>query len=289
MREDFDIKKIVLPTDFSETAYVAINHAVDLAKRFGAEIILLHVLERGAYSGIIAPDKTTEYEELAAAQEKLQEDAHKLEQEHGLSISQEVGNGLIYEAIVKTTREVGADLVVMGTHGTSGWAEFFVGSNAFKVVTQSPCPVLSIQGEATNPNCDNIILPIDRTHETLQKVRYASAMAGKFGSTIHIAALLTSDDADDRFFLEKRVKQVKDYLDRVEIAHTDTFLTGSNLATMTMNFAESKKGNLIVMMTEQESNLTGFLMGPFAQQIVNHSKVPVLSVAPEESDVFRLT
>jgi nucleotide-binding universal stress UspA family protein len=50
---------------------------------------------------------------------------------------------------------------------------------------------------------------------------------------------------------------------------------------MTMNFAESKGGNLIVMMTEQESNLTGFLMGPFAQQIVNHSKIPVLSISPE--------
>ena len=81
---------------------------------------------------------------------------------------------------------------------------------------------------------------------------------------------------------ELKIKQVTDYLEREEVSYTETTLTGSNLATMTMNIAESKGGNLIVMMAEQESNLTGFLMGPFAQQVVNHSKIPVLSVSAED-------
>ncbi|MFM1876922.1 MAG: hypothetical protein RL266_2659, partial [Bacteroidota bacterium] len=278
MFSEFKIERIVVPTDFSESAYVAIDHAVDIAKRFGAQIKLVHVLEKGAYQGIFAPSKKTEYSELEEAQQKLQEDANNLENRSGVSVSQEVVRGRIYDEIVKAAEEAEADLIVMGTHGTSGWEEFFVGSNAFKVVTQSSCPVLSIQGKATQPDLKNIILPIDNTPETRQKVRYAATMAKKFGSTVHIASLLTDDTADIRFDFEKKVNQITEYLNREEIPFTTAFLQGSNLATMTMNFAESKGGNLIVMMTEQEPNLTGFLMGPFAQQIVNHSRIPVMSI-----------
>lgn len=289
MFSEFNIKRIAVPTDFSETAYVAVDHAIDIAKRFGAEILLIHVLETGAYHGIFSPSKKTEYHEHEYAQEKLQEDAHKLEQKTGISVSQEVVSGRIYEEIVRVSNKQEADLLVMGTHGVSGWEEFFVGSNAFKVVTQSACPVLSIQGNAVNKEYNNIILPIDQTPETRQKVRYATAMAKKFGSTIHIASLLSDDEPNIRYKFEKIVEQIIEFLDREEVAHTETVLEGSNLAQMTMNFAESKNGNLIVMMTEQESNVTGFLMGPFAQQVVNHSKIPVLSISQEEGEGFSFT
>ena len=282
MSSEFQINLIAVPTDFSESANVAIDHAVDIAKRFNADIFLIHVLETGAYQGLFSPSNRTEYNEKEEAQKKLQEDAHKLEQTTGLNVSQTVVSGRIYEQIVTAATESEADLIIMGTHGTSGWEEFFVGSNAFKVVTQSACPVLSIQKDATKTELKNIILPIDNTPESRQKVKQAATMAKKFGSTIHIAALLTDGDADVRFEFDAKIKQVTDYFDRESIPYTQTTLQGANLATMTMNFAESKGGNLIVMMTEQEPNLTGFLMGPFAQQIVNHSRIPVLSVSPED-------
>lgn len=283
MISEFKVERILVPTDFSETANLAINHAIDLARRFGAELSLVHVLEAGAYQGIFSPSKKTEYNELEDAQIHLQNEAQKLEKESGINISQEVVSGRIYEEIVKAAEEIEADLIVMGTHGSSGWEEFFVGSNAFKVVTQTSVPVLSIQEQAKDPDCKNIILPIDRTPESRQKVRHAVAFAKKLGSTIHIASLISEDTKEVRYEFEKKVKQVTDYLEREEVPYTHASLVGTNLATMTMNFAESKNGNMIVMMTEQESTLTGFLMGPFAQQIVNHSKIPVLSVSPDES------
>ncbi|MCF8276575.1 MAG: universal stress protein [Flavobacteriales bacterium] len=282
MFSEFKISRIAVPTDFSEAANVAIDHAVDIAKRFDAEIMLIHVLETGAYQGIFSPSKKTEYDEKEGAQLKLQEDAHLLEERTGLSVSQQVVSGRIYEAIVAASQEANVDLIVMGTHGTSGWAEFFAGSNAFKVVTQSPCPVLSVQENASKKELKNIILPLDSTPESRQKVKHAAELAKKFGSTIHIASLLTDDDAEIRAEFDTKVKQVTDFFDRESIQYTQTVLVGSNLATMTMNFAESRGGNLIVMMTEQEPNLTGFLMGPFAQQVVNHSRIPVLSISPED-------
>ncbi|MFC2176470.1 universal stress protein [Bacteroidota bacterium] len=288
MLNEFKVNHIIVPTDFSETAYVAIDHAVELANKFGSSITLLHVLESGAYSGMFAPSSKTEYVELEQAQEKLQEEGAKLEKETGISVSQKVGNGRIYDEVVEAIREYDADLVVMGTHGSSGWAEFFLGSNAFRVVTQSPVPVITIQPGITKAGFKNIILPIDDSAETRQKVRYAAALAKKYGSTIHVGALLTDDEKEVHFKFEIIIKQIAEYLDRENIAHTKTILTGSNLATMTMNFSETKKGDLIAIMTEQEGDLTGFLMGPVAQQIVNHSKIPVLSISPEEGAGFTL-
>lgn len=289
MFQDFEVKKIAVPTDFSDSANVAVEYAVEMAKNFGSEITLIHVLEQGAYAGIFSPSNKTEYVEKERAQLHLQEAANALENKHGINVSQVIRSGRIYDEIITAAQEAGADMIVMGTHGVSGWAEFFAGSNAFRVVTQAPCPVLTIQSHAKKQGFKNIILPLDRTPETRQKVRYATTLAKKYGSKIHIASLLLEDSAEIRYDFAKKVKQITDYLEKEGIEHEENTLVGDNLATMTMNYSESKKGDLIVMMTEQEYNLTGFLMGPFAQQIVNHCKLPVLSVSPVEGDGWHLS
>lgn len=286
MNQAFSIKRIAVPTDYSATADVALSYAIEMAKKFNAELALIHVLEEGAYAGIFSPSDRTEYVLREKAQLRLQEQAHRLEMEHGIKVSQQVRSGRIYDQIIEAANDAEADIIIMGTHGVSGWAEFFAGSNAFRVVTQSACPVLTIQGHTKNGGFKNIILPMDRTPETRQKVRYAAELAKKYGSTIHLGTMLLDDSEEARFDFAKKIKQVIDYLDREGIAHEENTLVGDNLATMTMNYAESKRGDLVVIMTEQEYNLTGFLMGPFAQQVVNHCKIPVLSISPVEGDGF---
>lgn len=282
MFSDFTVKKIVVPTDFSESADLAIKHAVEIAQKFDARLHLIHVVEKGPYHGMIAPSKKTGYDEMDVAKQKLQEDANELEEKTGLNVTQYVAIGRIHDEIVLSAEEKNADLIVMGTHGANGWEEFFIGSNAYKVVTQAPCPVLSIQESATRTTLENIVLPIDETPESRQKVKQAAGIAKKFGATIHIASLLKEDNEVNRYEFKLRVKQITEYLDKEDISYSENVLVGSNFATMTMNFAESKKANLIVMMTEQEATLSGFLIGPFAQQVVNHSRIPVLSVSPED-------
>jgi nucleotide-binding universal stress UspA family protein len=286
MNQAFNIKCIAVPTDYSASADVALDYAIEMAKKFNSKLALIHVLEEGAYAGIFSPSDKTEYVLREKAQLRLQEEAHRLEKEYGIKVSQQVRSGRIYDQIIEAASDADADIIIMGTHGVSGWAEFFAGSNAFRVVTQSACPVLTIQGHAKNGGFKNIILPMDRTPETRQKVRYAAELAKKYGATIHIGSMLLDDSKEVRFDFAKKTKQITDYLNREGIAHEENTLVGDNLATMTMNYAESKRGDLVVIMTEQEYNLTGFLMGPFAQQIVNHCKIPVLSISPVEGEGF---
>jgi nucleotide-binding universal stress UspA family protein len=283
--KNLDIRRIAIPTDYSDTANVALSHAIQLAKHFSADITLIHVTEESAYSGIFTTS-LSDYEQTEKAKLRLQEEAHRIEEEFGINVSQEVRSGRIYDQIVEAANDAGADMIVMGTHGVSGWAEFFAGSNAFRVVTQATCPVLTIQGHTGSEGFKNIIVPFDRTPETRQKVRYAASLAKKYGAKLHLASLLLEDSPAIRAEFAHKVKQVTDYLEREGIVHEENTLVGDNLATMTMNYAESKKGDLVVIMTEQEFNVTGFLVGPFAQQIVNHCKLPVLSISAEEGEGF---
>ena len=123
-------------------------------------------------------------------------------------------------------------------------------------------------------------MPIDNSPATRQKVRFAVELAKRYDSRIHIAGILTLDYKDIRKKFMAKVKQVEDYITKHGITHTTEILKGENIASLTLKHAENLKADLIVIMTEQEDELTGLLMGTFAQQVVNHSKIPVMSVKP---------
>ena len=290
MSQKFEVSRILFPTDFSETANKAEDHVVNLAKVMGSGVTIVHVFESSSYGSIFGGSSSSDDEVLQSIKEKVNSKASDLSSKHGIEIDVVFGTGRIYDQIVNVAQDVEADLIMMGTHGISGFAEFFAGSNAFKVVTQSPCPVVTIQEARDSIGFQNIVLPMDSTPESRQKVVHAISIAKAFGSTIHIANLLSDDTPEARHVFGIKEKQIIEVLEREEIPYSTTTLSGDNLATMTMNHAESKKADLIIMMTEQEYNMTGFLMGQFAQQIVNHSKIPVMSVSPEDnSDGFHFS
>jgi nucleotide-binding universal stress UspA family protein len=286
MATSLDINRILFPTDFSETAEKAQNLALSIAQKTNAKLTILHVFESSSYKAMSLDKAEGKDVTMDMVQEWLQEKADGLSNNHNVLIDVVLGTGRAYDQIVSVSQDIEADLIVMGTHGVSGFAEFFAGSNAFRVVTQSPCPVLTMQETRNDIGFKNIVMPIDSTSETRQKVPVAAYLAELFGATIHIASLITDDSPEVHHKFSIISKQIAEYLEEREIAYTENTLTGDNLASMTMNHAESKNADLIIMMTEQESNLTGFLVGPYAQQIVNHSKIPVLSISPEETDGF---
>lgn len=289
MATSLELNRILFPTDFSDTAAKAQGLALNMARLSGAKLTLLHVFENSSYEALAIDKGSSKDDTLAQVRDRLQEKADRLSSENGVDIDVVLGTGRTYDQIVGVAQDVDTDLIIMGTHGVSGFAEFFAGSNAFKVVTQSPCPVITMQEARNETGFKNIVMPIDSTDETRQKVPVAAKLAEMFGATVHIASLITDDTPEMHHKFSIISKQVAEYFDEREIAHSENTLTGDNLATMTMNYAESKSADLIIMMTEQESNLTGFLMGPYAQQIVNHSKIPVLSVSPEETDGFHFS
>lgn len=289
-----EVKRILIPTDFSETANLALQHAAHLASLTDAEIILLHVVSTFAFR-VNLPEADVDESQNArlsgAIQEKLQSIAKALSAKHGIQVHTRVAYGRIREEVVKVAEDQDADMVILGTHGVSGIREFFMGSNAFRIVSEAGCPVLSVQESAQHIGFRRIVVPIDNSFHSREKLGISVRLAATYGAHLHICGLRSHDhdDQDLNARFKMKMKQVEDFLKEKEASYDMTTVFCSNIAKATMDFAAEKDADLIIIMNEQEINSTGFFMGAYAQQIVNHSKIPVLSIRPTTGNINSVT
>lgn len=151
------------------------------------------------------------------------------------------------------------------------------------MVNLAPCPVISIRLTTKKIGFSNIILPIGNSIHSRQKVNNAIELASKYNSTVHILGLLQTDDKmdDDKFKI--KLDTVEQALKKANIKFTKKVIRANNPAVEAMRFSEEVGGDLIMIMTDHESDLTGIFMGAGSKQIVNHSKIPVMSIRPEET------
>lgn len=277
----FKINRILIPLDLSENSMIALEHGSFMARLFKADIILVHIIEAKVMTidlGTVSASDRKSAAEIVQA--RLDEIARDVKVKTGAKVSTVVKAGKIAKMIKEASEEYEVDMILMGTHGVSGFEEFFIGSNAFRVVTEAKCPVLSVQRHTTKPGFERILLPIDSSEASLEKVRYAAEIAKKYNSIICILGILSIADDDAAAKLEIRLEQVEKYLEKKDVNYESSVVEGENLATVTLKQAKKLKADLICIMTEQEENFTGLFLGPFAQQVVNHSKIPVLSIKP---------
>lgn len=279
----FNPKKILIPVDFSETSMIAIEHGAFTAQLFKAELVLLHVVEKHWEKfSVVSPELRVDApSDLTNAIEKrLEEVAADIKQKYGVSSVCITSDGAIYAEIISIAKEHNADLIVMGTHGTSGIVEFFLGSNAYKVVTESSCPILTVRAFSNKLGFKNIVLPIDDSSHSRQKVNHAVVLAKNFAAKIHILGLSDTDDNSELKHFEKKLDGIADYITKCGIPYSRKTINGGNQAKVSYDYAKTVNADLIVIMTDQDENITGRLLGTYAQQVVNHSKIPVLSVQP---------
>jgi nucleotide-binding universal stress UspA family protein len=281
-KKTFKISRILIPLDLSENSMLALEHGTFMAKMFKAELYLVHIMETRVLRLDLGAFSTSEKKTATqAVQAKLDELANEVYLKHGIKTKTIIKAGKISKSIVEAAGENKIDIIVMGTHGVSGFEEFFIGSNAFRVVTEAGCPVLTVQTHTTKMGFDKILLPIDSSDESREKVPYAMRLAKAYNGKVHILGILSVDDDDAAVVLDKKLEQVEKYMEKHEVDYTSELVEGDNLATVTLKYAKKVKADLICIMTEQEENFTGIFIGPYAQQVVNHSKIPVLSIRPE--------
>ncbi len=282
------INHTLVPVDFSDTSLLALDHAVAISD-MGPDkeiITLLHVIEGADIDEMVTaadPLKLDHRDALAAegALVKLRKLADNFDREKTEFRAVVIG-GKPYRKIAKVARETKPDYIMMGTHGSSG-LQVLAGSNASRVIQLAPCPVIVVKEKQFGNGYQNIVLPLDVTRETKQKVNMASRVAKYFDATVHILALQERDE-----FLAHRMKanlnQVQEYMeDRGIKTSVHTLTSSSNLATQTLEWADENNADLIIIMSQQEKGTLGeFLYGSYAQQMVNRSHVPVMAINPRE-------
>jgi nucleotide-binding universal stress UspA family protein len=289
MQKDFQIKKILIPYDFSETAALSLEHAIFMAKLIKAEIILLHIVETTTFPSSIAHafsgfEKKVE----EASNEKLAELANKIHLENGVQVNIITDVGKTYKRITHTAKQSHADLIIMGTHGSSG-NSYSLGSNTTRVVQESSCPVISVQEHAKKMGFTKIVVPIDDTNESRQKVPFAIEISRMFSAHVFVVGIMQSSSEDYQRKFKIKVQQVEDFLVEHGVSCETKFISGEDRAKATMKVSEEVDADLVVIMTEQEGNFAGLLMGTYASKVINNSKIPVMTIRPAEIDPERLT
>lgn len=265
------MNKIVVGFDFSTGSANAVDLTIDIANKWRSDIRLVYVKSEGEDEGPVR-------EEIERRNAGV---AHLLKD---IKLEYCIREGKVAEQLAAQALEDDALMVVVGTNGMSGFETNWIGKNTYRTITDSPVPVLSIrEGFDFHKALETIVVPLDSTTETRQKVPFAARMAKTFGSTIHLLGLYTSESKDIRGLVDGYVDQVEKYLDKYDVKHvTEHQEVKKNLTVKTLEYADSVNADLIVIMTEQEKALTSWLIGNYAQQMLHLSKHPILSIRPEE-------
>ena len=155
------IYKVLVPTDFTDVAKTAINHAAMVAKSFDGEVHLLHV---------VSSDKA-----LSAAKDKLDAWCQEAYADYGVTTKYVVKKGSIFEDIGQVAEDIGAMLIIMGTHGLKG-LQHITGSHALKVINNSKVPFVIVQRKKAKGLYKQIVLPIRFAQETKQKLSITTSI-----------------------------------------------------------------------------------------------------------------
>jgi nucleotide-binding universal stress UspA family protein len=273
---------ILVPTDFSDVANNALGHALKIAEVYQNEITLINIQDDGGLFGLFNNDEKMALIETGvnANLDKLIEKAKQTNP--NVIINKRIAYGKVYKVVNEIAEEENFDSIMMGTNGASGLQQI-IGSNSSRVINYAKVPVIVVKEKSIGKNgYEKIVLPIDLSLESRQKVKWAIHLAKKFNSTIHVI-FENSTDSEYRNKIYAVVNQTQDILDKGGVQYIvrglDYEKYPDSFAEDTLNYADENEADLIIIMTQQEKGFNEFLLGSYAQQIVNHGgKVPVMCI-----------
>jgi len=270
---------IIIPIDFSDESIKGLELAMLFAKKIECEIRMVYVRKK---SNDFNPG--TREEELRFAKKQF-EQIKETYQPHlppGIILKYVIRTGRIYREIVAQANAFNDSFIVASTHGASGFEKFFIGSNAFKVISATNKPVITIRGSKIPKRIKKIVLPIDITADTRQKVPFTVELAKWFNAEIHVVTVTSLKTDDIVKKLNAYSNQVCEYIESKGIKAKNDSLIGSNLTDIVIEYAKKEKADLISIMTEQSKDVSNFVMGSYAQQMLNKANIPVMSTNPKE-------
>ncbi|MEI6577609.1 MAG: universal stress protein [Bacteroidota bacterium] len=272
---------IISAIDFSKSSLHALEYAINLANKVESDIIMTWVDTTSNVDSDISAMQREQRHEIKEQFDELIE-IYQPKLLNG-KLSYKLRKGKIFQEIANQAKYEDAGLVVAGSHGISGYEKYWIGSNAYRIVSYSPCPVITVRLNYNfKKEIKTIILPIDSTLETRQKVPQVANLARFYDSEIHILAVYTSSIKTIMSKVDQYAEQAAKFIHQSGVKFQVETLKVNNLTTEVIKYAEKVDADLISIMTEQETSASNILLGPYAQQMVNNSPIPVLTVQAEE-------
>lgn len=278
-------KKILVGIDFSDCSINALEHAITIAQRASSGITMVWVNHLDYSKEIFSVEPKDLIKEV---EQKFNDIIKKYKSKLGREeFDFQIRKGKVYKEICATADEINAFLIVIGTHGSTGFEEFWIGSNANRVVSATTKPIITIRaGVDIDKGLKRMVVPLDSTKVTRQKLPMTALLAKFFNAEVHVLGMYTTNLDDIRYRIKNYVEQAKDYFEENDIRHKEEFIETDHITESTIEYAKKVNANLISIMTEQETKTSNLWLGPYASQMVNHSPVPVLSIHPDRIRFF---
>lgn len=270
------MKNFLVPVDFSAESINGLKMALLFSQKAQINILLVHVIQ-----------KASEYDKQALDHEQKQiEDRFSILMEEYLpqlgnqsKLSYQINKGRVYQEIVNLADQIPDSIITASTHGASGFQELFIGSNAFRIISATDKPVITLRKNYCPSGITKIVLPIDLSSGSRQKVPYTTELAKLFGAEIHVVGLHTTRSKSDVKKIRSYVSQVAGYVEGALPCVTNEVF-GTDVPDLLINYCHTIKGDLIAITTEQSSGLS-LIMGNTAHQLLNKAEVPVLCLTPK--------
>lgn len=274
------MKQIIVATDFSKCSIHALEYAIKLSNTLKTNILMVWVDSERTEESVLNPSDMSRKEITNLFDQLIEKYNPQLE--FG-EMSYKIRKGKVHAEVANQAKYSDAMVVVAGTHGISGFEEFWIGSNAYRIVSHAPCPVITVRHSYDfTSDIKRIVIPIDSTLETRQKVPFSTKMAKYFDAEIHVLSLYTTTIRAVRTRVDNYSKQVAKYLDDENVKYIVEAVDAENVTNSTIDYATKVDADIITIMTEQETTTANLFLGAYAQQMVNHSPIPVLNIHAKE-------
>lgn len=271
------MKRILVPTDFSKNAEYALRVAAQIAKKNNSEIYLLHMLElphqgNDAISSGSAIPQIMFFKDMAINKLETLMDADFLK---GINVSEIIQFEKAFDGIMEISKKNNIDLIVMGSHGASGYEEMFIGSNAEKVVRSSEVPVLIIKNEIAEFKADKLVFASDFSDEIKKPFAKLVEFATIFNSHLDLVMINTPNSFKSTAVAEKIMT---DFLEGPNFTNYSTHIYNDvNVEKGILNYSSSVDADLIGMCTHGRTGFSHFFNGSISEDLVNHTVRPVIT------------
>ncbi|EDP97409.1 universal stress protein [Kordia algicida OT-1] len=271
------MKKILLPTDFSEQADYALKVAASLARQNNATIYLMHMLEMPSH--LLSGDTNLDVPEQLLFMKIANERFEKTMQQdfmQGINVEVTVESHKAFDGITMAIRQYDIDLVVMGSSGVSGIKEMFIGSNTEKVVRTADAPVLVIKNDIENFNVSNFVFASDFTDDQKLVFEQAVDFANSFNAKLHLLFVNTPNRFVTTAAAEKKMNDFIASYDELG-EHETHIYNDDTIEHGILNFSRAIDADLIGMSTHGRQGLAHFFNGSISEDLVNHALRPVIT------------
>ena len=276
--------KIIVPLDFHEQSMIALEQTRGIAKFMNAEVIILYIIETTDVITSMFMKDEQQKKIYNVVEHKLKELAAATAEKYGFPVSVRIEKGKVYEQILRVADEVRARFIIMGKNDVDEGYKRFIGTNTSHVIANSGCPVITIKGKEHKLGVRNIVLPLDLTKKTREKVFNAVSFGLHFNSAIWMVSVLTGGISMISSRIYAKMKRAKAMIEENGVPCNIKLFKRSSTPDyeVIIKYAADIDADLIMIMTHQESRWQDHYIGRFAHEVINRSDIPVMTMIPSD-------